>query len=412
MSRTSYKFDFGSGKAAAGYVPVLPTTLYTPERGYGFEPGAELRAVDRGGPDALRGSFLTADRPFFFSAAVPEGNYRVTVTLGDRGGDSVTTVKAELRRLMLEEVRTAAGKFATRTFIVNVRTPQIAGGGQVRLKSRETSSEAWAWDERLTLEFNNTRPCVCAVEIARAGDLPTVFLLGDSTVADQPAEPFNSWGQMLPRFLKPDIAVANHAESGESLESSLGAGRMDKVYSLLKPGDHLLLQYGHNDMKSSRPDALDRYKIALRQVTEETRGRGGVPVFITSMHRHTFEGNTVTNSLRDYPDAVRQVGRENRVPVIDLHAMSKVLYEALGPQGSWAAFARIGPDKYDGTHHGSYGSYELAKCVVLGIRQNKLGLAKHIVDDFPAFDPRHPDPVASFRVPVSPLLTGEKPLGS
>lgn len=412
MGKTSYKFDFGTGRAAPGYVAVLPATAYTPERGYGFEAGAEVRAVDRGGPDPLRGDFLTGDRPFFFSAAVPEGNYKVTVTLGDREGESVTTVKAELRRLMLEKVETARGRFATRTFAVNVRTPEIAGGGRVRLKPREIADEVWAWDDRLTLEFNNARPCVCAVEIDSAEDIPTVFLLGDSTVCDQPGEPFNSWGQMLTRFFKPDVAVANHAQSGESLESSLGARRMDKVYGQMRPGDTLLVQYGHNDMKSKRPDALERYRSDLKQVAAETRRRGGIPVFLTSMHRHTFEGNTVVNSHAGYPDAVREVGRENSVPVIDLHAMSKLLYEALGPQGSWALFAPLGPDKRDGTHHGNYGSYELAKCVVEGIRRQKLGLAKHVVDDFRGFDPRRPDPVARFAVPASPRITPERPSGS
>jgi len=117
---------------------------------------------------------------------------------------------------------------------VNVRTPLIAGDGEVKLKDRERTSETWAWDEKLTLEFNNSRPAICAIEITRADELPTIFLLGDSTVCDQPLEPYNSWGQMLTRFFKPGIAIANHAESGESLRSSLGAKRLDKVLSLMK----------------------------------------------------------------------------------------------------------------------------------------------------------------------------------
>src|SRR5207253_11336322 len=132
----------------------------------------------------------------------------------------------------------------TRTFTVNVRTPQIASGGEMKLKDREKTSELWAWDEKLTLEFNNARPAICAIEINRADEVPTIYLLGDSTVCDQPLEPYNSWGQMLTRFFKPGIAITNHAESGESLKSSLGAKRLDKVVSLIKPGDHLLIQYG------------------------------------------------------------------------------------------------------------------------------------------------------------------------
>src|SRR5215216_920730 len=60
------KFDFGSGKLAAGYTQILPDTLYSPERGFGFEPGATVTAVDRGGNDSLRGDFITSDKPFLF----------------------------------------------------------------------------------------------------------------------------------------------------------------------------------------------------------------------------------------------------------------------------------------------------------------------------------------------------------
>jgi len=197
----------------------------------------------------LRADLCTSDKPFYFSVALPEGNYNVTVTFGDAKNETATTVKAELRRLMLEKVETAPARFVSRTFTVNIRTPQIVTGGEVKLKDREKATEMWAWDEKLTLEFNNTRPAVNAIEITRAATLPTLYLLGDSTICDQPLEPYNSWGQMLTRFFKPGLAVSNQAESGESLRSSLGARRLDKVLSTMKAGDYLFIQYGHNDEK-------------------------------------------------------------------------------------------------------------------------------------------------------------------
>src|SRR5262249_46301941 len=184
--RTSFKFDFGPGKVASGYTQVSPTMIYSKETGFGFETNTTIVGVDRGGRSALQSGFCTSDRPFYFSVAVPEGNYKVTVTLGDAEGASTNTIKAELRRLMVENIVTPRGKFATRTVTVNVRTPQIPGDGQVRLKDREKTSEFRAWDEKLTLEFNGARPCLCALAIERAEDLPTVYLLGDSTVCDQP----------------------------------------------------------------------------------------------------------------------------------------------------------------------------------------------------------------------------------
>jgi lysophospholipase L1-like esterase len=404
------KFDFGPGKVAKGHTQVVETTLYTKERGYGFEPGANISCLDRGGKDALRGDFCASDKPFFFSVAVPEGNYRVTVTLGDAQGASVTTVKAELRRLMLERVETKTGKFETRAFTVNVRNPQIASGGEVKLKDREKTLEWWAWDEKLTLEFNNARPAVASIEITRADDAPTIFLLGDSTVCDQPLEPYNSWGQMLTRFFMPGVAIANHAESGESLRSSLGARRLDKVLSLMRPGDYLFIQYGHNDEKERGEGvgAFTTYKASLKRFVAGARERGGLPVLVTPMQRRTFDdAGHITNSHGDYPEAVRQVAREERVPFIDLHAMSTLFYEALGPEQSKLAFK-----EGDGTHHNNYGSYELAKAIVEGIKANKLGLAKHLTKDTPAFDPRRPDAIESFKLPPSPTKGDVKPPGS
>ncbi len=407
---TTLKFDFGSGRVAAGCIPISSSTIYTEELGYGFEPGASITCQQRAGQDELRNDFCSSNKPFFFSVSLPEGNYNVTLTFGDHLGETVTTVKAELRRLMLEEVRTPKGKFATETFTVNVRRPQISTGGEVKLKDREKTTEVWAWDEKLTLEFNNSRPTINALEITRGDHVPTLFLLGDSTVADQPREPYNSWGQMLTRFFKPGVAVANHAQSGESLRSSLGARRLDKVLSLMKPGDYLFIQYGHNDQKEKGEGvgAFTTYKASLKHYIDETRERGGIPVLITSMHRRTFDNEgKITDSHGDYDDAVREVAREGNVVLIDLHAMSKSFYEALGPEASKQAFA---PN--DNTHHNNYGSYQLAQCIVESIRVQDLGLKKYLAEDVSAFDPGRPDNVKSFRLPPSPLIAEVKPLGN
>ena len=399
--KTGFKFDFGSGKVVSGYTQILPDTVYSEHRGYGFEPGAQIAAVDRSADDVLKGDFCTSDQPFYFSVKLPEGNYKVTVTLGDGAGESTTTIKAELRRLMLEKVQTVPGKFETRTFMVNTRTPQILACGQVRLKGREKTSEWPAWDDKLTLEFNDARPCVCALEITKDDTVPTIYILGDSTVCDQPLEPWNSWGQMLPRFLKPDIVVANHAESGESIRSSLGARRVDKVMSIIKSGDFLFVQFGHNDMKDRSPNALATYKSNYKQLVADIRAKGATPVLIASMER---KSGVNRDTLGDYPQAVREVAKEDNVALVDLHAISKVLYTAWGE--------KIDKAFQDGTHHNNYGSYQLAKCVVEGVKQNVPDWAKYIVDDFKGFNPSHPDPLDSFTMPVSPNRTTRAPDGN
>lgn len=402
----SKTFAFGSGKAASGYTQVLPDRLYGKESGYGFEPGATIECFDKEGKTAY--GYCASDKPFYFSAAVPEGNYRVTVTFGSKNAATNATVKAELRRLMVEKVETKASEFARKSFIVNVRTPQFPGG-EVKLKDREKTMEWWAWDEKLTLEFNGVRPAIDELWIEKI-DVPTVYLLGDSTVCDQPREPYASWGQMLTAFFKPEIAVANHAESGESLRSSLGAKRLDKVVSLLKKDDYVFIQFGHNDEKEKGESvgAFTTYKANLKKYVETIRSKGGVPVLITPMHRRTFDNaGKITNSHGDYPEAVRQAAKEENVALIDLNAMSKDFYEALGKEKSGAAFK-----EGDETHHNNYGAYELAKMIVEGIKTNKIGVSKYLLKNTPKFDPSRPDSVEAFAVPASPLVTDVKPPGN
>src|SRR5690606_16298648 len=128
------------------------------------------------------------NKPFYFSVAVPEGNWRVEVVLGGASAGD-TTVKAESRRLMLESVHTAAGETAVRQFIVNVRNASVPapeqnapGGSAVVLNDREQGS--FTWDDKLTLEFSGPAPAPVFLSIEPV-DVPTVLLLGDSTVTDQ-----------------------------------------------------------------------------------------------------------------------------------------------------------------------------------------------------------------------------------
>jgi lysophospholipase L1-like esterase len=408
-AQTSLKFDFGAGKVEKSFTGVSAKDVYSEEKGYGFEPDQEIVCVDRNDKNALRSDFCTSDQPFYFSAKVPEGNYKVTVTFGDRNDAAGLTVKAELRRLMLEKVATAKGKFRAATFVVNVRNPRFPGG-EVKLKEREKTMEWWAWDDKLTLEFNGARPAINAVEIEKIDTLPTIFILGDSTVCDQPREPYASWGQMLTTFFKPEIAVANHAESGESLRSSLGAKRLDKVLSLMKPGDFLLIQYGHNDEKDKTEGAgaFTTYKANLIKFVRSARAKGGVPILLTPMHRRTFDAEgVIVNSHGDYPEAVRQVSREENAPLVDLTAMSKDFYEALGKERSAVAFK-----EGDGTHHNNYGAYEFARMIAAAIRAQNLAPSKYLVKDLPDFDPKKPDSFEAFAVPASPLTTDVKPFGN
>ena len=397
-----FKFDFGATPTRPDHVRVAATDLFSAERGFGFDLGT---------------SPADAGRPFYFSVAVPEGNYRVTVTFGDPQSSSVNTVKAESRQLMLERVDTRPGEFVTRDFIVNVRNSRVPppeknapGGSAVALNDRETG--LLRWDEKLTLEFNGSLPRVAALTIEPVV-VPTIFLAGDSTVTDQAYEPGASWGQMLPRFL-PGVAVANHAESGETMKSFISGLRLAKVLSQIKAGDFLFIQFGHNDEKKNWPqtyvEAHTTYRAYLKVFIAEARLRGVTPVLVTPVQRRNFdEHGKIRNSHGDYPQAVREVAAEEKVALIDLERMSVAFYEALGPAQSPLAFSNGGKDI---THHNNYGAYELAKCIVQGLREAGLPLAQSIAADFTGFDPAHPDTPDRFALPASPMRSDLAPRGN
>ncbi|MCC9135572.1 rhamnogalacturonan acetylesterase [Pontibacter silvestris] len=418
---TTLKFDFGPGKVQAGYVQVLSSTVYTKEQGYGIMSKSGVEAVTRKGTDALYSDFITSKEPFYFSVDLPEGDYQVTVLLGDQQGTSTTTVKAESRRLMLEKIETPSGKVEAHTFMVNVRTPKINETESIRLKPREVSY--LNWDSKLTLEFNNSRPCVAAVEITKVNDAITMYLAGNSTVVDQEYEPWAAWGQMIPRFFKPGVVVTNYAESGESLKAFIGEKRLQKVLSVIEPNDYLFIEFAHNDQKpgGSHVEPFTTYKDMLKHYISEARERGATPVLVTSMHRRNFDENgKVINTLGDYPEAARQTAKEENVALIDLNAMSKAFYEAMGPEKSKKAFVHYPAGTFPGqdtalkddTHFNTYGAYELAKCVVEGIRKNNLKLVQYLRDDVKPFDPANPDPVEAWQLPLSPDVTVTKPDGS
>lgn len=394
--KNSWKFDLSTGRSKPGFVQVKPSNSYSDDSGWGFD-------------------FLTGPQtggPFYFSVKVPEGNYRVTLTLGARKKPGTTTVKAESRRLMLEGVETRPGQQLKRSFIVNVKDRKIEAGREVNLKPRELSK--LDWDDKLTMEFSAQAP-VAAIEIEKADDQVTVFLAGNSTVVNQEEEPWASWGQMIPRFFKPGVAIANHAESGLSLGSFIGSRRLEKILAVIKPGDYVFVEFGHNDEKEKGPNdgPYKSYTERLKIFARSVKAKKGNLVILTPTARRSFNASGVmVNSHGEYPDAARKVAAEEGVPLIDLTAATTRMYEALGVEGSKNAFV-IYPEQNlnDNTHFNPYGAYQIAKIVVQAIREKKLTLARYLVA-MPAFDSSAPDPFSAFRWLPSPKVSSVKPDGN
>ena len=348
-----------------------------------------------------------SERPFYFSVPVEDGNYKVTVTLGSKKKAAQTVVRAESRRLMVENCLTKKGKFETYSFIVNKRSQEIPGGGKVSLKPREL--DYLNWDGLLTLEFNGAAPAVQRICIEPDTTATTIFLCGNSTVVDQELEPWASWGQMIPRWFTDKVAISNHAESGLTVRTFLDGHRLDKVLSMLKKGDYVVCEFGHNDQKEKRPGDGAWYHFAhgLKTFIDRVRAANGHIIFITPTQRRSFDEATHTKIQEthlDYPDAMRAVAKREGVPVIELHDMTRTFFEALGYEGSKKALVHYpantfpGQDKplADNTHFNPYGAYEVAKMVVMGMKQLQLPIIGELKTEWQDFDAAHPDDPDAF----------------
>lgn len=340
-------------------------------------------------------------KPFSYAVAVADGNYKVMVTLGSKKRVGQTVVRAESRRHYTDLITTKKGKFEEITFVVNKHQPKIEGDKVVKLKPRELSYKNW--DDSLTLSFCGPAPAVERIRIESVKEVTTVFLCGNSTVVDQEDEPWASWGQMITRWFTPQVAIANYAESGLSCTTFLAQLRLDKILTQLKPGDYVIVEFGHNDEKEKKAGdgAWYSYSRNLKIFADRVREAGGNIIFCTPTARRFFNDDhkTIKNTHGDYPEAMKTVARRENVPVIDLTAMSTAFYEALGEEGSKRSLVHYpantfpGQDKplADNTHFNPYGACEIAKMVVMGLKQIGCPLTEHLRSDWQDFDPSQPD---------------------
>ena len=339
------KFVFDKNNVEDGDIFIKPDLVYNDSLGYGFDYNSTMDSPQKSA--LLTDSIRTES--FYFSVKVPEGNYRITARLGNSSLQAVTTIKTESRRLMIEKCQTDPGEFINTTFTVNVRYPKINDSTSVIFKPREY--KFLNWDNKLTLEFAGLNPYVSSIVIEKFTPKKTIYLAGNSTVTDQNEEPWDSWGQMITRFFKPEISVANYAESGASLHSFYHSNRLEKVLSLIQPGDYFFIQFGHNDMKRKGEGIgpWTSYSDYLRMYIEKSRAKGAVPILVTSMQRRSFnDSGFVVNTFEDYPDAMRAVAKELNVPLIDLNNMSKKMYETWGDEESRKAFCQYPANSFPG----------------------------------------------------------------
>ncbi|MEU8892288.1 rhamnogalacturonan acetylesterase [Streptomyces sp. NPDC048442] len=345
---------------------LAATCLATTSAGAAPAPGPHSRTDD--GPNSRTHNGLsnctgTAPAPVVCHFDVAPGAYDVSVTLGGSAVESRTSVLAETRRAVLPETVAAPGARVRRTFTVDVRTPEGEPTGPTGTPG-------------LTLTFGGSAPALSSVRVRRAVHARQLLLLGDSTVCDQPGEPYAGWGQQLPQYLRQGISTANYADSGESsVTYRENPALFRTVQQKIRPGDLALIQLAHNDKQTDAPT----YRANLTALVEGVRARGGRPVLVTPIVRRWFNADGTLNNPTallvnglgvDHPAEIRALATTLRTPLIDLTALTKARVEALGPEPSKALY--LTAEKRDNTHTSVRGATEYAELVLGELRTQRL----------------------------------------
>lgn len=309
---------------------------------------------------------------------VPNGNYEAQVTVRAHS-DTVFSVLSQSRRFMAQNIEIADGE--EKTIICNVNVCDMHKHGC----DYEEIREAYIYilcDGSITV-----------TAALSAVDIPTVYIAGDSTVTDQPAEyPYNpsstycGWGQMFPQFLKPGIAVSNHAQSGSTTADFI-ASNWTAFKDKIKAGDYLIAEFGHNDQKVESLDAYGGYSENLRYFVNYARERGAIPILCSPINRIIFqEDGTLLNLLGDYRNAVKAVTEEMNVPFIDLWSRTTEYFETAGPVKSWSFF-RCKDDERDYTHTNDIGGNLIARFVAQEMVKSNIKIADFIKPDIIVTEP-------------------------
>jgi len=228
----------------------------------------------------------------------------------------------------------------------------------------------------------------------------TIFIIGDSTAANKDisnGKQERGWGMALQCFFDDNIRVDNHAVNGRSSLSFINEGRWDKVLQLMKPGDYVIIQFGHNDEKPKadrHTDPGSTFDYNLAKFVRETREHGGIPVLMNCVVRRNFfvtapendddeklrtttfkdgvkmvEGDSLIDTHGLYRVAPRDVARRMNVHFVDANQITHDLEQGLGTEASKKLHMWFKPGeepsvpdgRQDNTHYNVYGAHVVAR---------------------------------------------------
>ncbi len=180
----------------------------------------------------------------------------------------------------------------------------------------------------------------------------SIWMMGDSTMASYPktSEPLTGWGQVLQERCRDGVKVRNQAISGWSSgmfmkkDEKTGKSKFESFANEIKPGDYLIIQFGHNDQKKyseKQYTSPEKYREYLLFFANEAKKRGATPVFVTSVCRRQFNDGKAVSTLGEYPDIVRSLAKENGIALVDLNAITREEYTKMGAEESKKLFNHV-----------------------------------------------------------------------
>lgn len=234
--------------------------------------------------------------------------------------------------------------------------------------------------------------CLFTIALADAGqERITVYLIGDSTMANKAVSAFpeTGWGMPFANMFDSGVVVDNRAKNGRSTRTFISEKLWQPISDGLKPGDYVFIQFGHNDESKEKTDRYtspEDYKKNLHKFISETRAKKANPVLLTPVTRRRFQNGLIQETHMAYSELVRQVAREQQVPFIDLDKLSRELLRELGEEQSKLLFLHLDPGEHpnypdgktDNTHFNELGARKMAQIVLQEIRNLDLELASRI----------------------------------
>lgn len=235
---------------------------------------------------------------------------------------------------------------------------------------------------------------IFALQVVVNAQQITVYLAGDSTMAQKQPDkrPETGWGEMLQQnFDEAKVKIDNRAQNGRSTKSFIDEGRWKAILDVLKKDDYVFIEFGHNDEKSDKPAvyaaANTDYRNNLIKFVNEVWAKKAFPILLTPVMRRKFDDKGIFQDTHgEYPDAVRKVAQELKVPLIDMHRLSEAVLKKLGVEDSRTLFLQLKPNENanypkgveDNTHFNPKGAEIMANLAIDEIRKTKIGLKKFL----------------------------------